>query len=148
MCSPEPSHPKWRFFAALPVAAFALNWLWEIVQMPAYEPPAQASASTALAHVVPSLGDVALTFAVYGVCALAAGRWRLARTWNEYAAAVLLGGACAVAYEWKALASSWWSYSSRMPVVPLLGVGLWPVLQLALLVPLAFWLAAWWSSRR
>jgi hypothetical protein len=146
--SPEAPHPKWPFFAALGVGAFALNWLWEVVQMPAYESPARAWASTALAHVAPALGDVAITFAVYGVCALAAGRCRLAGVWNEYAAAALLGGACAVAYEWKALASGWWSYGSRMPVVPWTGVGLWPVLQLTLLVPLALWLAGRWSSRR
>jgi hypothetical protein len=90
----ETSRPAWLFFAALGVAAFALNWLWEIVQMPAYEPPARGWASTALAHVVPSLGDVAVTFAVYSACALAAGRCRLAGTWNEYTAAALLGGAC------------------------------------------------------
>jgi hypothetical protein len=90
---------------------------------------------------------VAVTFAVYGVCALAAGRCRLAGRWNEYTAAALLGGACAVAYEWKALASGWWSYSNRMPVVPLLGVGLWPLLQLTLLVPLDFWLAKRCVSR-
>jgi hypothetical protein len=143
--SPETSRPAWLFFAVLGVAAFGLNWLWEIVQMPAYEPPARAWTSTALTHVVPSLGDVALTFAAYGVCALAAGRGRLAGAWNEYAAASLLGGACAVAYEWKALASGWWSYSNRMPVVPFLGVGLWPLLQLTVLVPVAFWLASRWA---
>jgi hypothetical protein len=143
--SPQISHRTCIFFAALGAAAFALNWLWEIVQMPAYEPPARAWASTALAHVVPSLGDAAITFAVYGVCALVAGRWRLAGVWNEYAAAALLGGACAVAYEWKALGSGWWAYGNRMPVVPLLGVGLWPLLQLTLLVPVAFWMASRWS---
>jgi hypothetical protein len=133
----QASRPTWLFFAALGVAAFALNWLWEIVQMPAYELPARPSISTALANVVPSLGDVAITFAVYGVCAFVAGQWRLAGRWNEYAAAAFLGGACAVAYEWRALASEWWSYSDRMPIVPLLGVGLWPLLQLTLLVPVA-----------
>ncbi len=143
----ETSRPAWRLVAALAGVAFALNWPWEVMRMPAYELPARASASTALAHVVPSLGDVAITFAVYGVCALAAGRWRLAGAWNEYAAASLLGGACAAAFEWKALASGWWSYNSRMPVVPLLGVGLWPLLQLTLLVPVAFWAAIRWSWR-
>jgi hypothetical protein len=125
VCNARASRPAWLFFATLAGIAFILNLPWEIVQMSAYEPPAPAGASTALAHVVPSLGDAALTIAMYGLCALAAGRWRLAGTWNEYVAAALLSGACAVAYEWKALASGWWSYSSRMPVVPLLGVGLW-----------------------
>jgi hypothetical protein len=68
--------------------------------------------------------------------------------WNVYATAALLGGACAAAYEWRALVTGRWFYAERMPVVPLLGVGLWPLLQLTLLVPLALWGAAWWSRRR
>ncbi len=144
----EITRPVWSYFIALFFATFGLNWLWEIVQMPAYAETAGRSFSPiALAHMVPSLGDVALTFAVYGVCALAAGRWRPAGSWTEYVAAALLGGAIAVAYEWKALASGWWSYSNRMPVVPWLGVGLWPLLQLTLLVPLALCTATWWSRR-
>ena len=144
----EPSRPSWSFFVALFLAAFGLNWPWEIVQMPAYaETAGRFYSPVALAHIVPALGDVALTFAVYGVCALAAGRLRLSGSWNEYAAAALLGGAVAAAYEWKALSSGWWAYGETMPVVPLLGVGLWPLLQLTLLVPLALWLATWWGGR-
>ena len=36
MRTPETSRPLWSFFAALVLAAFGLNWLWEMVQMPAY----------------------------------------------------------------------------------------------------------------
>jgi hypothetical protein len=104
----------------------------------------------ALLHVLPALGDVAVTFGVYGVGALAAGeiRWGTIGRWNVYAAAGALGDACAVAIEREALASGRWSYTDRMPVVPMLGVGLWPLLQLTLLVPLAFWVATWWGRRR
>jgi hypothetical protein len=101
-------------------------------------------------HVVPALGDMAITFAVYGLGALAARQvgWGMTGRWNVYAAAALLGGACAVAVEWRALAVGRWSYASAMPIVPLLDVGLWPVLQLTLLTPLALWLAARWARRR
>jgi hypothetical protein len=68
--------------------------------------------------------------------------------WNVYATAALLGGAFAVAYEWKALGSGRWRYTDRVPVMPVLGAGLWPLLQLALLVPLAFGLARRWAVRR
>lgn len=138
------------FFAALMVAAFFLNWFWEIVQMPAYAAAPRSWSGTALAHVVPSLGDVAITLGIYGIAALAAGRldWAATGKWNVYATAALLGGASATAYEWKALGAGWWSYSERMPVVQVLGVGLWPLLQLTLLVPAALWLAVWWAGRR
>jgi hypothetical protein len=139
------------FFAALVVTAFGLNWLWEVLQMPAYADMAgRPPYAVALLHIVPALGDVALTLAVYGMGALAAGdpRWGMKGRWNVYATAGLLGGACAVAIEWKALASGRWSYSDRMPVVPLLDVGLWPLLQLTLLVPLSLGAAAWWAGRQ
>lgn len=147
---PNISRPPLKtFFAAFIVVAFFLNWLWEYVQMPAYAAPARSWSSTALAHVVPSLGDVAITLGIYGIAALAAGRvdWAASGKWNVYAAAALLGGASATAYEWKALGAGWWSYSELMPVVPFLGVGLWPLLQLTLLVPAALWFAGWWAGR-
>ena len=54
----------------------------------------------------------------------------------------------ATAVEWKALASGSWSYTDRMPIVPVLDVGLWPLVQLTLLAPAAFWIAGWWTKRR
>lgn len=142
--------PMRTYFVALSVAAFLLNWLWEIAQMSAYAVPDRSLGSTALAHVLPSLGDVMITFAIYGIAALSAGRldWGTTGGWNVYATGALLGGASATAYEWKALAAGWWSYTDLMPVVPILGVGLWPMLQLTLLVPAALWCAAWWTGRR
>jgi hypothetical protein len=140
----------WSFFAALCLAAFGLNWPWEMAEMPGYaEMGGRPWGETVLRCTVATLGDVAMTFAVYGIGALAAGRlrWGIAARWNVYATATLLGGACAVAVEYYALASGRWSYTDRMPIVPLLGVGLWPLLQLALLVPLAIFLAAWWAAR-
>ena len=137
------------FFVALVVAAFVLNLVWEIVQMPAYAVPPQSLGRSALAHIVPSLGDVAITLGVYAIAALAAGslNWGMSGGWNVYATTAILGGASATVYEWIALARGWWSYSDLMPVVPLLGVGLWPLLQLTLLIPAAVWCAVWWAGR-
>jgi hypothetical protein len=149
--SAEPRRPLWSFFAALFLAAFGLHWLWEMAQMPAYaEMAGRPWRETVVPCTLATLGDVAITLAVYGAGALAAGhpRWGATGRWNVYATAALLGGACAVAIEWKALASGRWSYTGSMPVVPVLGVGLWPLLQLTLLVPVALWLAGWWAGRR
>jgi hypothetical protein len=49
----------------------------------------------------------------------------------------------ALAVEWAALAAGRWSYSERMIVVPVLGVGLWPLLQMALLAPAAAAAGGW-----
>ena len=145
----EPSRLLWPFFAVMALLAFGLNWLWEMMHMPAYEEMAGRSwAETAPVCAVASVGDVAVTFVVYGIGALAAGqlRWGLTRRWNIYATSALLGAAIAVAIEWRALALGRWSYSEFMPLLPVVGVGLWPVLQLTLLVPLSLWMAGWWTG--
>lgn len=138
-----------HFFAALFIGGLALNWLWEMVQMPAYAEMAGHSwLEAAFPCLVASLGDVAITFLIYGIGALAAGRlrWGMEGGWNVYLAAALLGAGCAVAIEWKALSAGQWSYTDQMPIVPLLEVGLWPVLQLTLLVPAAIGIAALWGK--
>lgn len=150
MHTPKAPGPSWRFLTALVVTAFGLNWLWEMLQMPAYvEMAGRSWGETALPCAWASLGDVALTMAVWGLAALAAGRWRwgVEGAWNVYATAALLGGALATAIEWRAQAWGHWSYTDRMPVVPRLGVGLWPLLQLVLLVPACFAIASWWPGR-
>ena len=150
--SPAATSPALRsFFAALSLTAFGLNWLWEMAQMPAYaEMAGRLWRDTALRCMQATLGDVAITFGIYGVGALAARqlRWGTTGRWNIYATAALLGGACATAIEWRALASGRWSYTDSMSIVPVVGVGLWPLLQLTLLVPLALALARWWAGRR
>ncbi|SRR5579871_4991507 len=136
--------PAVRFAAALVLVAFALNWLWEMLQMPAYAEMADLSWRQTLPRCTVAAGwDVLLTLAVYAVGALVAGRWWwAARRWYALAAAGILGGTAGVALEWRALAAGRWAYTDRMPLVPLLGVGLWPVLQLAFLVPVALAAAA------
>ncbi|OGT97097.1 MAG: hypothetical protein A2X80_14205 [Geobacteraceae bacterium GWB2_52_12] len=49
--------------------------------------------------------------------------------------------------EHAALTAGRWSYSERMPVMPWLGAGLWPLLQMALLPSLTFLFARWWAGR-
>lgn len=139
------------FLIVLPIAAFGLNWTWEMAQMPAYTELASASwRESVRICTVATLGDAVITLGIYGIVAIATRRlrWGLEGSWNVYATAALLGAAGAAAIEWRALALGRWSYSDRMPVVPILGVGLWPLLQLILLVPAAIWIAAWWTRRQ
>ncbi len=150
MRTAETSRSLWSFFAALVLAAFGLNWLWEMVQMPAYVQMAGRSWTEAtLPCALASLGDVTVTLAIYGLGALAAGqgRWGVQPRWNVYATGALLGGLVATGLECRFLASGRWSYNEQMPVVPILGVGLWPLLQLTLLVPVSWASGALWASR-
>lgn len=145
-----PPPPSWhRFLAASGVAAFALNWIWEMGQGGAYADLADLPWRQKLVRcTIASLGDVTTTLAIYGTGALAAGRlsWGLSGKWNVFATGALLGVVSALAIEWRALALDLWSYNQRMPVVPIARVGLWPLAQLTLLVPASFWIATHWVN--
>jgi hypothetical protein len=54
----------------------------------------------------------------------------------------------ALLVEWTALSAGAWSYNDRMPIVPLLDAGLWPGLQLTILVPVTMWAATRGCRRR
>ena len=149
--SPHSSQP-WRllvrFFAITVLASFVLNEIWEMAQMSAYvETVGHSWTSTLRLCTWAAIGDVGIILGIYAVGALAAGDlgWGLRGRWYIYATAVLLGLAYATLVENTALAAGRWSYTERMPVVSVLGAGLWPLLQMTLLPPFTFLFARWWA---
>ena len=138
------------FLAALFVAAFVLNWLWEISQVPAYATMAPFSLPETMRIVaVASFVDAAITVGIYALGALATrqARWAMQPNRKHYVVFALSGAAVATIIELRAIATGRWVYADLMPVIPMLGVGLLPFMQLTLLVPLALWAATWWSRR-
>lgn len=147
-------NPLWRrlgrFFAATVLVSFVLNEIWEMAQMSAFVETAGHSWSSTLGYCTrAAVGDVGIVLGIYAAGALAAGDlgWGLRGRWNIYATAALWGLAYAALVEHSALAAWRWSYTERMPVVPRLGAGLWPLLQMTLLPPLTFWVSRWWAGR-
>ena len=133
-----------RFFATTVLASFVLNEIWEMAQMSAYVETAGHSWTSTLGLCTrAAVGDVGIILGIYAAGALAAGNlgWGLRGRWNIYATAAVLGLAYA------ALAAGRWSYTERMPVVSVLGAGLWPLLQMTLLPPFTFLFARWWAGR-
>ena len=129
--------------------SFALNWIWEMLQMPSYKEMAGRPLQVMAARCsFASLGDVAIIFSIYAVGALAAARlgWGLRARWNVYSTIALLGAMNAFWIERAAITSGRWTYNDTMPVIPLLNVGLWPVLQLAALAPFVVWLSSGFAS--
>jgi len=139
---------SWRwlgwFFVTTVLASFVLNETWEMAQMSAYFETAGSSWTGTIGFCTrAAVGDVGIILSIYAVGALAAGdpSWGLCGSWNIYATAAVLGLTYAVMVEHAALAAGRWSYTERMPVVFVLGAGLWPLLQMTLLPPLTFWIA-------
>ena len=144
----------WRrlgcFFVAAVSSAFVLNEIWEMAQMSAYVETAGHSWTGTLGLCTSAaIGDVGIILAIYAAGALAAADpgWGLRVRWNVYATAALLGLIYGALVEQMALASGRWSYTERMPVVAMIGAGLWPLLQMTLLPPLTIWIGQWWAGR-
>ena len=143
----------WRrlgvFFTTTVSASFVLNEIWEMTQMSSYVETSGRSWTSTLGFCTrAAAGDVGITLGLYASGVLAAGDpgWGLRSRWNIYATLAVLGLAYAALVEHAALAAGRWSYTDRMPVVPWLGAGLWPLLQMTLLPSLTFLFARWWAG--
>ncbi len=122
---------------ALAATAFALNWIWEMAQMFAYaKKPADSFAETFIICTLASVIDAMVTLAIDAFLRF------LTKPYGAmfYLSAAILGALCAAGFEWFAFRFNLWSYSEQMIVLPVIGVGLLPFIQLTLLVPLAIWL--------
>lgn len=130
------------------VALFALllNYPWEFLQVPLFEGMSQAPHW----HAVQScsraaVGDAVISLLAFEVVSL----WAGARAWVMRPTAPMVFGfiACGVfttvVIERLALAGLWmerWSYSTLMPILPGLEVGVSPIAQWVVLPPLVLWL--------
>jgi hypothetical protein len=133
-----------KTMAAIFGIAVAVNYPWELAQTPLYE--GMGDFSRMLWHCfVASLGDGMLLLLIFGVgwAVLRRRDWFIHPGGRGYALMLAMGLFVAVAVEWTAVQiAGEWAYNARMPVVPLLGVGLAPVAQMLLLPPLIFQIVA------
>ena len=120
------------------LAAFALNLVWENAQGFLYRGYG-GLARHFWTCFVGALGDLVIVAAIY--CAVALlwrdPAWYRRMSMTKVACAVVFGIAIAVAIEASALVNGRWAYEG-MPLVPFTGIGLIPVLQMAVVPPLVF----------
>lgn len=123
--------------------AFLLNYPWEFLQVPFFEGMPKANHWDAVVVCTrAAAGDALIALAAFWAVAL---HWR-ERSWicrprsGQIGAFVAVGVLVTVGLEWHAtVLADRWSYAEHMPVVPLLGTGLAPLLQWLLLPPLIVW---------
>ncbi len=141
---------RWLAVTWLPefnVAVFALllNYPWEFAQAPLFAAMAEAPHWDAIKRCsTATLGDIVIMLIAYwSVAAIARSRyWITAPTAAHLMMFVAVGVTITVLIEQLALRGLWfggWDYSSLMPVIPGIGVGLSPLLQWIVLPPLAVW---------
>ena len=98
---------------------------------------------------IASVADAVITLVAYLLVALLRRKWR----WWESAGVIdfvvfaVVGAIAATLIESVAISRGTWSYGSYMPIVPLLKIGLLPLMQLTILLPAALWFALKWCRR-
>ena len=123
------------FIFRLFIISTAVNYVWEMAQMPLYQDMSFAALSSWLLCFRASLGDGLIIVTIW---ALGAGLYKRVSWYRplHLGPALLLlasGALIAVAIELHALAAQRWAYSELMPIVPWLEIGLSPFVQLLLL---------------
>ena len=133
-----------RVLAAFAGFSFLLHFVWEMVQAPLYSNMRQVSHAAAIAICAgATAGDVGIAFVAYAAGALGQRDpiWILHPMARGSWVYLLSGIGITLLFEYLwAGPEGRWIYAPNMPIVPVLGVGLSPLLQWLLLPPLAAWL--------
>lgn len=130
------------------VAVGAGNLVWEFMHLPLYTIWQTASGGwIAYAAVHCWVGDLVIAASCLGAAVLISGRnWPTRHYGRTAVIATALGVIATIVLEWLNVdLLENWAYAPAMPVLPLLGTGLSPLLQWAVLPPVAF---AWARPRR
>ena len=114
--------------------AFLFNLIWELIQMPLYK-----NASYSLEHIafcgLASIADAILVMLLFFGSAVIFKNlfWIQDKKWQQIIIVILIGGIGAVLGEMRHLSIGSWAYADAMPIIPLLNVGLSPILQFMIL---------------
>ena len=125
------------------IFAFLLNYPWEFLQVPFFAGMATAPHWDAIRFCTrASLGDAGIALAAFWAVAVAvrSRRWIRHPRVGEVLGFVAVGVAITIVFEWLATGVlGRWAYADTMPVVPIIDVGILPLLQWTLLPPLIVW---------
>jgi hypothetical protein len=126
------------YFRIFVVGVF-LNFVWEMAQAPLYQPMGTFWHATVRCAMA-SLGDELIIILIALLGSL------VSRSPRSYMAAAAGGLVIAIIVERWGLDAGRWTYGSRMPVLPGTDLGLSPLTQMTVLVPLTFYAATIWHG--
>jgi hypothetical protein len=119
------------------VVTFLAQWAWEVAHGPAYR-ETTGPVLWRITHCLP----MAAIDSVWSIVLIVAVQRSLARSpqWVVLPSLAAAGAVSATFVEWRALNMGRWTYTSLMPRVPVVHVGLWPVLQMTIIPTCVWWL--------
>jgi len=136
-----------RITAAVFVAAVVLNYPWEMAQSFLFEPMGPVAEASWRCFVA-SLADGLAMLGVFAAGSLVHRRaaWFQRSSGRAVTFTVLVGALIGMSVESWGLSTGRWQYTESMPRVPILDLGLVPLLQMPILAPIAMGMAEWWAS--
>jgi hypothetical protein len=126
-----------RVLALLVIVSFGLHLVWEFAHYRLYT--GYENLTPLPIYLWATIGDVLYTLAAFALAsAFKRGLgWVREATVSDYLGLAALGFFLALYVEYKAMALQRWVYLPEMPILPMFGVGLSPVLQMVILLPLS-----------
>jgi hypothetical protein len=123
-----------QYVFTLILAAFLLNAAWEVLQIPLYV-GGMYSWSHILFCLLASLADAIMVVLIYFGFAIIYKNafWIQSLNLSRVIFLIMTGGIGAVLAETRHLSIGTWSYAETMPLIPVVAVGLSPVLQFMIL---------------
>lgn len=148
MSDKSPRKAAWRLVGAVFVVAVMVNYAWEMAQAALYNPMGSLARGLWRCFAA-SLGDGVLVVVIMVIGWLTFRRlnWFASPERTGYLLLLISGLAVGLTVEWIGLGSGRWAYG-RMPLIPGLGVGVVPVVQMVVLPPVILRLAALWLARQ
>ncbi len=136
----------WFVLVGVLLVSFVLNYIWEIAQMPAFldgmtRPFRTGLRFSAIHCFVPTLGDIVVAGVTYliGWTIHGTSGWIQHLGWRDVALVSVVLILLATNIELvNVYVLQQWAYSELMPIVPIIRIGLLPMVQLALLTLLTF----------
>lgn len=131
-----------RFVLMVATTAFILNFIWEVAQGPLYE-NFQYDWKHISFCALASVADMFMVLVLFFGFSLIYKNVFWISHWNtnQVATLVLVGGVGAILSERWHITQGDWAYAESMPVIPVIEVGLSPVLQFAILPLIIFLLS-------
>lgn len=131
-----------RYIFIITVLAYLLNFAWELIQIPLYK-----NASFNFAHItfcaLASFADVIMVLLLYFGFAFIFRNlvWIQHSKWWRIVIVIITGAAGAMLAEIRHLSLGSWAYADSMPIIPIVNVGISPVLQFMILPLLVYLLS-------
>jgi signal transduction histidine kinase len=128
-----------RFTIVSIILGFLFNFAWEVIQIPLFK-----DASFSLGHILfcalASIADVIMVLLLYYGFAVIYKNpmWIKNLTALKIIVLMMGGGIGAVLAEMRHVSQGNWSYSKPMPIIPIVEIGLSPVLQFMILPALVY----------